>query len=102
MADDPNVQVPIDVAFETPQDLEYEDYLNRVNTIEAALGGALLEELERVCDGCTNVVPFRQQGLAFKCNECDSHYDLCVECQQGHKLDRCPFGWGCGLFTDES
>lgn len=77
----------IEVAFETPRDLEYEDYLNHVNTIEAALGGARIKEIDRICNGCTNVVPFRQQGVAFKCRECYLRYDLYTKCQQECKLD---------------
>ena len=94
--------VRLNVSFETPTDLEYEDYVNRINTTFGDFKDIRFNLLERRCDGCHKPVPYRQQGLSFKCKACGLHYDLCADCQQDFELAKCPVGWGCGFQGDRA
>ncbi len=97
MNDDKTVSV--NVRSETPRDLEAEDYLYRVKQLLDVLRedspDVSCNSINRICDGCKCILPFRQRGLDFRCKNCRVRFDLCGPCQQDHSLTHCPDGWGC-------
>lgn len=87
------------IRFETPADCDYESLSSQAERLQRMLYEMTGQEIKCVslgkfCDGCSVSVPVNQSD--FKCNLCNTRFDLCPNCQkEGLDLTRCPKGWGC-------
>ena len=94
-------RVAFRIRWETPRDLEAEDYLYQYNKIYSQLKGispdVQMLGCMRMCDGCHNKISFMQKALDFKCCDCGTRFDLCQTCQSTLDKSKCPVGWGCGI-----